>query len=130
MKYQEQNNEIWEEFSERLEVVANRLEEMESENTLSKEYAEFFKTAADYLLLQWDIAKKARAGEIEGLSFEEGEQLNHRLYEGFRKENYESSLANPKVAVERLGGVRGQILSTVLFKIKGNNKDVYSGNIE
>lgn len=130
MKYQEQNNEIWEEFSERLEVVANRLEEMESENTLSKEYAEFFKTAADYLLLQWDIAKKARAGEIEGLSFEEGEQLNHRLYEGFRKENYESSLTNPRVAVERLGGVSGQILSTVLFKIKGNNQDVFSGNIE
>ena len=121
MKYQEQNNEIWEEFSERLEVVANRLEEMGSENTLSKEYADYFKTAADYLLLQWDIAKKARVGEIEGLSSEEGEQLNRRLYEGFQKENYERSFANPKVAAERLGNVSGQILSTVLFKIKNNN---------
>ena len=130
MKYQEQNNEIWEEFSERLEVVANRLEEMGSENTLSKEYADYFKTAADYLLLQWDIAKKARVGEIEGLSSEEGEQLNRRLYEGFQKENYERSFANPKVAAERLGNVSGQILSTVLFKIKNNNQDVFSGNIE
>ncbi len=130
MKYLEHNNEIWEELFERLMVVAERLEEIKSEEALSKEYAAYFKAAADYLLLQWDVAKKARDGKIAKLSVEAGKELNQSLYACFQKEHYENSFANPEYAVEKLGESNGKILSTLFFKMKNNNEYVFSGDIE
>ncbi len=130
MKYLEHNNQIWEELSERLAVVAARLEEIKGESALSREYADYFRTAADYLLLQWDIAKKARSGKIAQLSAEDGKKLNQSLYDCFKKEQYENSFANPAYAAGKLGESNGKLFSALLFKIKNKNEYVFSGDIE
>lgn len=130
MKYLQHNNEIWEELSERLEVVAERLEQIQTEESITKEYTAFFHAAADYLLVQWEIARKAKDGELSRASYEELEALNQKLYSCFKKDCYPTSFANPEYAVEQLGEESGKYLAAILYRLKDHNEDVFSGDIE
>ena len=83
MKYLEKANAVWEELGERMELVAERLCGITKEQDVPAPYDAYFKTVAEYLLLQWEVAQLAKSGKLDGISAEEGKQLNERLFRPF-----------------------------------------------
>ena len=57
MGYKDLNNETNELYDERLELVTQRLAEIEKANELYEPFAEYFRKVASYLLLQKHITK-------------------------------------------------------------------------
>ena len=95
MGYKDLNNETNELYDERLELVTQRLAEIEKANELYEPFAEYFRKVASYLLLQNEILIKAINGQIEDMSEDEGKAYNQKLYDQFKASDYETSYANP-----------------------------------
>ena len=77
-----QTNEIYE---ERLELVVERLEEIAKAKELKADYADYFRTLAEYLLVENEIASKALTGALYEMTEEEGKAINDKLFSQFKK---------------------------------------------
>lgn len=76
------------------------------------------------------VKDEIESGRLKEYTTEQLEQLNYELYEDIYKENYETSLANPKFACEELGEEYGRILCYVYKKIRDLIGNVYRQEIE
>ena len=130
MGYKDLNNETNELYEERLELVTQRLAEIEKANELYEPFAEYFRKVASYLLLQNEILIKAINGQIEDMSEDEGKAYNQKLYDQFKASDYETSYANPAYAVKMLGEEYGKLLSSVFYNIITNSRYVFEGSNE
>ncbi len=129
MNYRQRADAVREEMGERMELVAERLSQIERVQEVPSPYAPYFKSVSEYLLLQREIAQQAEEGKIETLSEKEGKSLNERLYRSFFEGEYEASYANPAYAVEMLGEENGRLLAAVFARIEQNNIYVFRGDI-
>ena len=123
MKYLDFLKETNEEVSERLELVRQRVEEIASDASSTREASDYFAKVAKQLVLLYSVADKALRGEIVSLSAKEGESLIAQLVEDVRGANYETSYANPAYAVEKFGTEKGHLLSCLYTSILGYNTD-------
>ena len=130
MGYKELNSQTNEMYEERLELVVERLEEIKKADELEKDYADYFKTVADYLLIQSEIANKALDGSLGKMSESQGKELNDKLYTQFKKENYDTSYANPAYSVRVFGQEYGQHFAAILRQICNASKYAFEGNLE
>lgn len=122
-----QTNEIYE---ERLELVVERLEEIAKAKELKADYADYFRTLAEYLLVENEIASKALTGALYEMTEEEGKAINDKLFSQFKKENYDTSYGNPAYAVKVFGQEYGQHFAAIMRRACNAAKYAFEGNIE
>ena len=82
-------------YDERLELVIERIGQIEEGAGISASYADYFQQAAR-LILKLNAACK-------------NDKFNRDFFAEFDKENYENSYANPSYACEKLGTEYGQL---------------------
>lgn len=118
-----------EEISERLELVMERVAEIAASPEVKEPFADYFKIAAERILLLYELSNKALAGEILTMSLEEGKAYNEKLYAEIR-DNYETSYANPAYAVSKLGTEYGRLFSAIYSEIVNGAPYIYQGKSE
>ena len=115
---------------ERYEIANERIKEISTENISNEKYQEYFSKVAKFILKLNSVKDEIESGRLKEYTTEQLEQLNYELYEDIYKENYETSLANPKFACEELGEEYGRILCYVYKKIRDLIGNVYRQEIE
>ncbi len=101
-------------YDERLELVIERIGQIEEGAAVCAPYDDFFKKVAK-LILKLNLANKS-------------EEYNREYFAEFTKENYENSYANPLYACQKLGTEYGQFLSAIYFKIMDLVTKVFFGD--
>lgn len=115
---------------ERYEIAIERIKEISTENISNEKYQEYFSKVAKFILKLNSVKDEIESGRLKEYTTEQLEQLNYELYEDIYKENYETSLANPKFTCEELGEEYGRILCYVYKKIRDLIGNVYRQEIE
>ena len=115
---------------ERYEIAIERIKEISTENISNEKDQEYFSKVAKFILKLNSVKDEIESGRLKEYTTEQLEQLNYELYEDIYKENYETSLANPKFACEELGEEYGRILCYVYKKIRDLIGNVYRQEIE
>lgn len=115
---------------ERYEIAIERIKEISTENISNEKYQEYFSKVAKFILKLNSVKDEIESGRLKEYTTEQLEQLNYELYEDIYKENYKTSLANPKFACEELGEEYGRILCYVYKKIRDLIGNVYRQEIE
>ena len=128
MKYQELIRENQENLKERLELVMERVLQIEENPEVESPFKEYFVSVAKYIDLQYQVIKKANDGKIASMTAEQGKELNEALFADVKKENYVTSFANPSYAVNNLGEDYGQLLCAVYDWIRSKQKFAFEGN--
>ena len=106
-------------LQERWELAVTRIRQIAESPEVSGEFGEYFRSAANFLLLMLEAWEKAGRRWMESASLEELETWNLRLYEDLLGENYKKSYANPAFAAEKLGSGYGKIFSFVSAELRG-----------
>lgn len=119
MRYRELFQEINEEMKERYELSMERIASIVTEDTVKEPVKEYFKEVSLFLLKIKELVSVVEADKLKSLSLEELKALNHSLYEDILPENYDTSYANPKYAVEKLGQKYGKLLSFLYTEVRG-----------
>lgn len=123
--------EIWqayrEETKERFPLVMERLEKIETEETVQQPYRNYFRYAAAFLRRLGELEEEIISGKWEEKSLEEVQQENRLLYEELLPGNYEKSYGNPAYAVRELGEHYGKILSALYADIRSLIPYVFEG---
>lgn len=117
-------------LEERLLLVTERIAELVDQSAASvpQEYREYFVQTGRLLLLQAEIAKKAEAGELAGMSEETGRDYNRSLFSDIQGEGYHMSYANPSYAEKQLGGEFGPSLCALNAKIHDISRFAFEGD--
>lgn len=121
MENKKVENNINEEYWERLELVMGRLEEIRGEQAESVDvrYRDYFVQMADLLLALYSVIQAAMTGKISTMSEKNGIRLNRRLFLDVQEPDYGDSYANPSYAVEMLGEEYGKLLCALDAKLHG-----------
>lgn len=121
MENKKVENNINEEYWERLELVMGRLEEIRGEQAESVDvrYRDYFVQMADLLLALYSVTQAAVAGKLFTMNEKNGIRLNRRLFLDVQEPDYGDSYANPSYAVEKLGEEYGQLLCALDAKLHG-----------
>lgn len=130
MSYQELFADTNEEVRERLELVIERIADIVTEQgaSVARDYRDYFVQAAEYLLLEHQVCDQALAGELTQMPEEQGEELNHRLFDDVQTEGYETSYANPAYALAKLGEDYGQLLCVLFSRMHDLSRHSFEGN--
>lgn len=115
---------------ERLQLSLDRIKEIKTEKKLQKEYQDYFETVADFLLQIEENRLWNQKGNLQTASVEELEARNYRLYQDILPENYDTSFANPKYAVEKLGKEMGQFLAALYAELRSLIVAAYENDVE
>lgn len=118
-KYQEMWSEENTQVRERYDLAMERIAEIPGENLVEEPYREYFNCLAGFVDQIEDLALRQMRDELEGLSLEELQELNHALYLDVLPEHYGESYANPAYAAELLGEEYGTILSAFYAQLRG-----------
>lgn len=130
MKYLELISQTNENLAERIELVMGRVAEIADDASETGRYAAYFKKAAEYVLLLYEVIGYAKENKINGMPIEQAKELNQRLFADIRLEAYETSYANPTYAVEQFGKEAGQMLSALYYEIRLCRASAFEGNLE
>lgn len=117
-------------FTERFELAAERIKEIEKEQECAKVYQDYFRAAANFLLLllnQWEFVT---SGEIKEACLEELQKRNLAVYSDILGENYDKSYVNPDVAKEAFGEEVGKALCVLMTELRGIIGSVYEQDLE
>ena len=117
---------------ERLELALDRIREIPEEDWQGedlKPWKEYFTTVAKFLLLIEENRQFLEQGKAANATLEELQQRNHALYEDILPGNYESSFANPTVAVKRLGEEFGALAAFLYTEMRSLISFVYAPRI-
>ena len=108
---------IWqpyrEEVEERFPLCMERLEKIETEETVQEPYRDYFRQAAAFLREIGRLEEEIACGAWEQKSPEEKSEENMRLYQEVLPEHYGNSYASPAFAADRLGEGFGKLLSAL-----------------
>ncbi|MCI8483918.1 MAG: aminopeptidase [Lachnospiraceae bacterium] len=125
--------EIWqpyrEEVKERFPLVMERLEKIETEETVDQPYREYFRQAASFLVRLKKLEEEVTEGRWQKKSLEEMQQENRELYAEVLPESYEQSYGNPAYAAEKLGEEYGKLLGALYADIRSLIPCAFEGRI-
>lgn len=114
---------------ERYSIAISRIEEIKNDDIV-KPYNEFFQKTAGFIIMLDGVYNMINSGKIDNLDRDRLEKINYNLYCDIYKENYNTSFANPRYAVECLGEEYGQILCFLYTKIRAVIGNLYRGQLE
>lgn len=129
MKYLELIKASNEEVLERYHLVSERVEEIANDASTTGKAADYFSRTAKHLMNLYEVANQSLLGKLSVMTLEEGQNLNHRLFDDVHGQNYETSYANPAYAANQLGLEAGQMLSALHTKIRGCVGAAFEGNL-
>ncbi len=116
------NQEFWqtyrEEVQERFPLVAERLKQMETEETVAHCWRRYFQHTAAFLGRLCGLEEEYYRGAWAKKSMEELQAENHALYEEILPENYDRSYANPSYAAEQFGEEYGKVFSMLYADLR------------
>ncbi|MEG0191220.1 MAG: aminopeptidase [Lachnospiraceae bacterium] len=115
-------------MTERYELSVVRINQIVTEESVSKKYQDYFREVASFLL-QIDRVFQRKVQQLV-CSMEELQAENQQLYQDILVENYEKSYANPTYAVQILGKTYGQILSFLYTELRGEIGYAYEQKLE
>lgn len=115
-RFKEENESVM----ERYQLSMERLQALQSEETVEEPYRSYFRKMASFIGMIGDYREMVTGGQAENAPLKELEDWNHRLYEDILPENYETSYGNPQYAVSTLGEEYGQLLSYLYKEIRGD----------
>lgn len=115
---------------ERLQLSLDRIREIKAEQKLQKEYQDYFETVAEFLLQIEENRQWNQNGNLQTASVKELETRNKKLYQDILPENYETSYANPKYAVEKFGKEMGQFLAALYAELRSLIVAAYENDVE
>ena len=118
MGYQEFWQTYREEVQERFPLVAERLGQIEAEETVACRWREYFHHTAAFLRKLFCLEEEISAGLLGSKSLEELQSENRALYEDILPENYKKSYGNPAYAAEQLGEEYGKLLSMLYADLR------------
>ena len=117
------------ETKERMELCEERLNTIQTEETVPEEYRAFFTAQAKKLLLLFDYGKKAEDGTLNGMSREECRSLFDELYSEVLPEHYKESFSNPVYTGKLFGKKYGRLLSYVAAMLNTRIFHAAEGNL-
>ncbi|MDY3919419.1 MAG: aminopeptidase [Candidatus Limivivens sp.] len=106
-------------LKERLELAADRIAEIGTEQNVPAPFADYFQKTAEFISMMNRIAEEVQSGKLRDNTLEQWQEQNYAMYADILPENYGKSYANPDYAVETLGEVHGRILSFLYAEIRG-----------
>ena len=115
-RFKEENESVM----ERYQLSMERLQAIQSEETVEEPYRSYFRKMASFIGMIGDYREMVAGGLAENAPLKELKDWNHRLYEDILPENYETSYGNPQYAVSTLGEEYGQLLSYLYKEIRGD----------
>lgn len=126
-------NYLEEDICERIELAIGRLNDIESDEFLVKDYPymeglkAYFNKVSDFVLYVYDVYNIINTSNE--LPLEYLKRINGELYKDVLPENYGSSFANPDYAVKMLGDDYGKLLSFLYVELRGIISYVYEGKL-
>ena len=117
-------------LKERLELIKDRVAELEKEEIKEESYSAYFKGCAAKIAELLQVSGKLADGSFDNMSLEELQALNRKQFEEVQGEHYETSYANPAYAVEKFGKEFGQLLSALYVEIRNSISSVYANRDE
>lgn len=127
MGYRDLFKEENENVEERFDLMAERILEIRTENTVKPEFADFFQKEAAFILDTIDILKMDCKGALGTQTMEACVETNTRLYRDILPENYENSYTNPTYAVKKLGTEYGSLFSFLAAELRALISYAYEG---
>ena len=118
MGYREIYAEENEEVKERLELVMERISQIEKESVVEEKYRDYFTKMAEFILDTYQVLTQEESGELDNRSLEACQEMNQRLYEDIAPKQYAHSYANPVYAVESLGEEFGASLCMLYAELR------------
>ena len=109
MSYQEVFKPYREEVEERYPLVMERVEQIETEETVAQPFRDYFRQVALFLQTIRKEEEELTGGRAENRTLEEWQKINRELYQEILPENYEKSYANPAFAEKMLGETFGKM---------------------
>ncbi len=150
MDYKERTIQINEDYTERLELVMGRIAQIAQAPEVAEAYAPCMRQMAEYLSYLYILARRAAADSFaaavddneevspteyaiadgfSGLTAEEGESINARLYAPVLSENYAHSYCNPAYACGMLGEDYGHIFGMLFTRLLSLPPYVMGGDL-
>lgn len=115
---------------ERHDLVMERIAQIAKEESVRREYREYFVKTAEFLMKVNETLEMAEKGTLDAESLEAAKQRNEAFYRDILEENYETSYANPAYAVKKLGEEFGGILSFLYADLRACIGYAYEGRRE
>ena len=120
---------LWEQENgqtqERFSLAMERIAQIYSDTECLLAYRDYFKRTAGYILMVKELLDRIEGEESDGLSWEELEAYNHKLYEDLMPGAYEKSYADPAYAVKQLGPESGRLLCAVYHELRAMIADAF-----
>lgn len=119
--WNEENTQIMERYDlamERIDGILQELKEEKASAPVKEPYRGYFLKMAQFVGLIEELTRRQMRDELERLSLEELQKLNHEIYEDILPEQYETSYANPAWAVRQLGEDFGALLSAFYAQLR------------
>ena len=132
MSYQEFWQPYREIVEERFPLLVERLEQIQSEETVSRPYLAYFQHTASFLEKLCRLEEEIYLGAWQQKSQQQWKRKNQELYQEILPENYENSYGNPAYAANQLGEAYGKLLgllyadirSLIPFAFEGRNYEL------
>lgn len=132
MSYQEFWQPYREIVEERFLLLVERLEQIQSEETVSRPYLAYFQHTASFLEKLCRLEEEIYLGAWQQKSQQQWKRKNQELYQEILPENYENSYGNPAYAANQLGEAYGKLLgllyadirSLIPFAFEGRNYEL------
>lgn len=125
--------EVWQPYreavKERYPLVLERLEQIETEETVKQPYLDYFRRGASFLRRLGGLEKEVTSGAWDKKSLEEMSRQNYSLYEEILPEHYGESYGNPEYAVLKLGEPYGKLLGALYADLRSLIPYAYEGRI-
>ncbi len=119
-------------IAERYGLVMGRIREISADPGPSVEgrYRDYFRRAADLLILAGDTLEKEERGTLHDRGIEECEETDRLFYGELSEECYGGSFANPDVAERLIGGSMGSALCFLYTELRASAAYAFEGRRE
>lgn len=106
------------EVEERFPLMVERLEQIETEETVAVPFRSYFRHTASFLRNLCQLEEEIYAGAWENKSLQEMSTENQMLYKEILPQHYAESYGNPAYAVAQMGEVYGKLLGMLYADIR------------
>ena len=117
-------------LKERLQLIKDRVAELEKEEIKGENFSAYFKGCAAKIAELILVSEKLADGSFEKMSLEELKSLNQKHFAEVQGASYDTSYANPTYATEMFGKEFGQLLSALYVEIRNSISSVYANRDE
>ncbi len=118
MNYRELWNEENTQIMERYDLAVERILEIPDEKRVQEPFRSYFVEMSRFVGMIEELARRQLREELEELSLESLQSLNHELYRDILPEHYERSYGNPAYAAAQLGEEHGPMLSVFYAQLR------------